>query len=148
MKRSISSENVSNKKARFDIQELIIQAMEALEDHEYKKCLEICKKILDIESEHPDALVFAGLSWVSLGRHESAKPYLHDAIQRNTSHLVVAHNTLGDIYESEYLYETAIDHFEQSVKYDPRLSLEYALYSGNFLIQLLGHVGNTERKSR
>lgn len=107
------------------------------------RALTLARKVLADDPQHAGALVVAGSALVGMGRPDTARKYLDDALRIEPERADL-HLALGALYRSEGDRHLAVKHLEAACRIAPE-SWETHLYLGRTLAERARELENNQR---
>jgi tetratricopeptide (TPR) repeat protein len=120
--------------ASFDIPKELDKAFQCHESGDLEKADKICKKILKVNPNHPDALHLRGFIAYQTGKHDRAIDLFNKAIQRNPNDPVYYYNLSLPLI-AQQKWNEAISCYQKALQLKPDL-IPAHVNMGNLLQQL------------
>ena len=101
-----------------DIEELFDQGLDRFNIDEYDEAIEIFKKVLEMNPDHPDALYYIALAWANKGDYSQAIADFTKAMEKDpldTDSLIGR----GQAWKSKGKVKRALADFKKALNMDP-----------------------------
>ena len=102
----------------YDIEELFDQGINKFNIDAYDEAIEIFKKVLEMNPDHPDALYYRALAWANKGDYNQAISDFTKAVEKDpqdTDSLIGR----GEIWQSKGNVKRALADFKKALNMDP-----------------------------